>query len=715
MAPAVLPITGYMDRLSARPGERLAVKVSAEGGGDYEADVVRIRLADPNPAGPGIKYEPQPGLGGRFPARFQESRPGSFARIPAHPCQAALRLVASLLVQPWLLRASPSTLMAGGGWRLEATQDALRLVAEGSEVVLPLALFRRHWYRVWIGFDTEAGKLLLGCAALAGEILGVREAQGRVSLRADGLTLAARLAPEGATDFFNGRIEDPALHAAWPADRPPAAAGSDLQGLVAWWDFSQGIETQAIVDQGPLGLHGTLVNVPTRAVCGSRWSGGEMSWSRAPRDYAAIHFHEDDLYDCGWQTDFELAIPEDLRSGVYGLRLRHRGAEDIVPFYVLPPRGKPQAKVCFLASSFTYQAYGNHARGNFAGPLADRAKAWGATPYNPDGYPTYGRSTYNFHPDGTGHSFSSRLRPLLTVRPSFLTFPDAQGSGLRHFSADTHLLDWMEAKGIAYDVVTDEDLDDEGVDLIRGYATVLTGSHPEYHTAGTLDALQAYTAGGGKLVYLGGNGFYWRIVRSPRLPGMIELRRAEGGIRAWAAEPGESYHQLDGTYGGLWRRNGRPPQRLCGVGFSSQGLFEGAWYRRLPASRRPDLAWIFEGVVEEKLGDYGLSGGGAAGFELDRADVELGTPRDAVVLARSEGHSGSFVVVPEELLSHIGTVSGEKPADLIRGELVYFERPGGGAVFSVGSITFCGSLSHNGYDNGISRILENVVRRFAGL
>src|SRR3546814_5319840 len=52
------------------------------------------------------------------------------------------------------------------------------------------------------------------------------------------------------------------------------------------------------------------------------------------------------------------------------------------------------------------------------------------------------------------------------------------------------------------------------------------------------------------------------------------------GIRAWAAETGEYYHQLDGALGGLWRRNGRPPQRLVGVGFSSQGMFEGSHYRR---------------------------------------------------------------------------------------------------------------------------------------
>jgi hypothetical protein len=30
----------------------------------------------------------------------------------------------------------------------------------------------------------------------------------------------------------------------------------------------------------------------------------------------------------------------------------------------------------------------------------------------------------------------------------------------------------------------------------------------------------------------------------------------------------------------------------------------------------------------------------------------------------------------------------------------------------VGSITFCGSLSHNRYDNNVSRILRNVIERF---
>jgi N,N-dimethylformamidase len=69
--------------------------------------------------------------------------------------------------------------------------------------------------------------------------------------------------------------------------------------------------------------------------------------------------------------------------------------------------------------------------------------------------------------------------------------------------------------------------------------------------------------------------------------------------------------------------------------------------------------------------------------------------------------------VPEELLSHIATVSGEAPESLKRAEIVYFETARGGAVFSVGSITFCGSL-WNGkkFDGPVSRLLENVVTRF---
>jgi N,N-dimethylformamidase len=218
---------------------------------------------------------------------------------------------------------------------------------------------------------------------------------------------------------------------------------------------------------------------------------------------------------------------------------------------------------------------------------------------------------------------------------------------VRHLPSDLYLLDWLEQMGHRYDVITDEDLHAEGLQLLAPYRVVLTPTHPEYQSLRTMDALAAYLERGGRLMYLGGNGFYWRVAAHPALPGALEVRRAEGGIRAWAAEPGEYFMSLDGQYGGLWRRNGRPPQKLAGIGFTSQGPFEGSYYRRLPASRDPRVSWIFDGVPDEILGDFGLSGGGAAGFELDRADQRLGTPPHALVLASSEKHDlTKFVLVP---------------------------------------------------------------------
>ena len=117
-------------------------------------------------------------------------------------------------------------------------------------------------------------------------------------------------------------------------------------------------------------------------------------------------------------------------------------------------------------------------------------------------------------------------------------------------------------------------------------------------------------------------------------------------------------------------------------------------------------------MKSETVGDYGFSGNGAAGFELDRADYRLGTPENTRVIASSEDHHGSFIPVPEELLTHITTWSGEPIDKLVRADMVYQRSDSGSQLFSTGSITFCGSLLYNDADNDISRIVSNVLRRF---
>ena len=716
----VVPLIGYLDRFSARPGERIAVKVSSQFDRPYRADLVRIVHGDANPAGPGIKLDGlAAAFAGEYPSRVQPVHSGSCGVVMAaapiilpDPCTIVVR------VQPWLLDGRPQTVLAiDGGLSLWVAGDGATLEVGGNRMQVRAPMLPRRWYELRI--IASDGRLRLRQTALERSWgvadSGETEMPGTAGILGR-LAFGAGFSPQPGPQenpyrgFFNGRIEDPAILLG--AFDDPAPIEPERCECLAWWDFSREIPTDRIADREHA-LPGLLINLPTRAVRGSRWTGEEMNWKHAPRQYAAIHFHQDDLYDCGWDTDFTVEIPADMKTGIYGVRLCCNDTEDIVPFYVLPPVGTTTAPIAFLASTFTYQIYGNHRRGNTDDAFFARQAEWGAYPWNADQHPEYGASTYNTHPDGSGICYSSMRRPLLTMRPGYITYNDSRGSGLRHFPADTHLVDWLAAKGIAYDVITDHDLDRENAALLRPYCAVVTGSHPEYHTPNTLDALQEYVGGGGRLAYLGGNGFYWRIATSEALPGVVEVRRAEGGIRAWAAEPGEYFQALDGGYGGLWRRNGRPPQMLCGVGFSAQGLFEGSYYRRMPDAADPRAAWIFEGIEGDVIGDFGLSGGGAAGFELDRADAALGTPPNALILARSEGHQRHFVVVPEELLTHVTTVTGERPRDLIRAEIVYFETVAGGAVFSTGSITFCGSLSHNNYDNNISRMLENVLRRFA--
>jgi len=238
----------------------------------------------------------------------------------------------------------------------------------------------------------------------------------------------------------------------------------------------------------------------------------------------------------------------------------------------------------------------------------------------------------------------------------------------------------------------------------------MTGTHPEYHTSKTLNALEEYRDSGGGLIYLGGNGFYWRIARHEEDESLLEIRRSEDGIRAWAAEPGEYYNAFDGNYGGLWRRNGRPPQQLVGIGFTAQGNFVSMPYHRTCFDSEFD--WVFEGIDDKIIGDFGFSGHGAAGFELDRRDEKLDQGMEMTILAQSFDEKNQFVLVPEEVLTHLTNLSGGPEADVKRADMVYFKTATGGQVFATGSITFCGSLPWNKYDNNISTLLGNVVSKF---
>ena len=735
-------LMGYCDPQSAAPGGTVRIMASCLGADAFRCDIVRLLSAEAGPAHPPFREEVvATPANGEYPARRQPIEIGSFALVPASPEIAACEsFTLQLFLYPTLPGRGRQAL--AGTWSAQ-TRSGFALVlneAGAPELMLgdgkgriaklssEVPLYERRWYFLAASFDAAGGRLHLLQQPLADKSFHPARrvsAEARTdvehAVRPGPFLFAAwhredvaRPSPAGslrAGGFFNGKLDRPRLcrralseAEAWSLAGETMPSGLEA-AVVAAWDFSRDIGTETIRDASSHRLDGLTVNLPTRAVTGHNWTGQEMNWTQAPGEYGAIHFHEDDLADACWLPDVEFLVPDDLPSGCYAARLRAGEAEFHVPFFVRPARrAATAAKLVYLASTATYTVYTNNL-GRFVGGAElhhGRLTVLDATDQLLLKYPELGLSTYDRHRDGSGVCYSSRLRPATNVRPN---------GRLWNYCADMFVVDWLTRCGQPFDVITDEDLHREGLDILRPYRCLVTGSHPEYFSTEMLDALDGFARGGGRLMYLGGNGFYWRIAYHPSNPGIVEVRRAEDGTRAWIAEVGEYHHCFDGQYGGLWRRQARPPNLLTGVGFISQGFDKSSYYRRTPQGRDARASFIFAGVEGEVLGDFGMLQDGAAGLELDCYDAALGSPPHALVVASSENHSNVYELVAEEIAVAHGATDGVQ-SPRIRADMVFFETPGGGAVFSTGSIAYAGSLGSNGFANNIARLTGNVLSRF---
>jgi len=729
-------VLGYSDVWSVAPGAKIRFKVSTYGPERYRADLVRVISGEDEPErGVFREEEIDAPFNGEHPGRLQPIDAGSYAVVAE---STVLGRLESFTVQCWLFATTPNKGEQGviTQWRDDPRTGFALLIDDNGSVAMRVAdgiggfteistgapLAERRWYLVCGSYDASTREMSVSQEPLASTLEGLRAA--RASVAASGYAGAKiplmfgafpAIQPNGKPGtkcHFNGKIDRPRLSGSvLSAAEISAAAAREMPHdhnpqIVAAWDFARGIGTDAILDVGPHSLHGHTVNLPSRGCKGHNWSGTEQSWRHAPQEYGAIHFHEDDLYDADWDTDFEYVVPTDLRSGVYAARLRVDGDESYVNFFVRPPKGTTTSKLAFLASTVTYMAYAN-IQWNFHERYAEATETFWTTMEKADVFlqehEEFGLSTYDTHSDRSGARFASRLQPVLSLVPETHCWS---------LKADAHILGWLENQGIECDVITDEDLHREGAGVLEPYSAVLTSAHPEYYTTAMLEGLRSYIAGPGRLIYLGGNGFIWRCALSEEFPGAVEVRRAEDGIRYRDEEPGEYYLEFSGEYGGLWRRLGVPPQAVVGVGTIAVGFDASGYYRRKKGSFDPRASFIFEGIGDDEIiGNFGYLGGGASGSEIDTVDPMLGTPTHTLVLASSEGHSKNTLIVPDEIGFHHVAMDGVQ-SPLVRADMTFFETPGGGAVFSVGSIAWAASLPHNGYDNNVSRITANVVRRF---
>lgn len=729
---------GYASRWTARPGESVAFHVSTAAA-RYEATLVRL-LGGVDAAG--AVPELALGDGARCAGAEQTIATGSFAEVGDDP---RLALGASFTVQLWICATTPSGngaqgVVGRGGGELGAPGWGLALTPEGdllgwvqdaagarATVRSGLALRPGRWTFAALVLDGAAGELRLHQAARSPWLrdeAAVRAAPAGVAVDAarGPLLIAGPAAPAASPEagaaprFLNGKLDgvriwSGALAAAaldrLAADAPPLEVARDR--LVAAWDLAQRCDGEEIVDTSGNDLHGRVVNRPARAVTGRNWSGDEVDFRLRPQEYGAIHFHADDLDDAGWETSFELTVPADAPSGVYAARLAfHGGSVEHVPFVV---RGTGRANVALVLPTYTYQAYGNQ---RFGDELRERL-----APLRADGDATLGRyeryavehdlglSLYDAHADGSMCRYSSRRRPILEFQPRYTYWLTGEP---RHFSADLRLLGWLAARGTDCELLTDEDLDRDGAAALRGHRVVLTGSHPEYVTGAMRRALAAYTSGGGRLMYMGGNGFYW-VTSTNAERDVVEVRRGHAGTRAGDSPPGEQHHSTSGELGGLWRHRGGAPNDLVGVGFSAQGWGSGAAYRRLPDSADPRAAYVFDGVADDAPIGAGGPLGGAAADEVDRAERALGTPETALVLASSSGgHSRHFQLAVEDVPAMRPGQGGDECPD-VRADLTLAPLSGGGAVFATGSIgwvvSFCADPG-----GAAARVTANVLDRF---
>ncbi len=740
-------LIGYTDKFSVAPGEQIRFMVSTDSP-TYEATIIRLIHADENPNGPGFKEEViDTPVNCQYTGRKQIAYAGSFVLVENCPVLGQLN---SLTLQAWIYPTTPQKGKPQGLLTKWSATDEVGYglyIGEGGDLGLWIgdgtgdiervhsgkALRAHQWYFVAATCDTENQEACLYQVPLSNWRLDTSSVvlEKVIQTQRPGRNEAPLLiaAAYGETigphrvvgrGLYNGKIDNPrifarALRRTEIERLKQGVSPEDIEGddLVAAWDFAADVASAKVADLGRHQLHGVAVNMPARAVTGHDWKGDEFDYKHVLGEYGAIYFHDDDLEDGRWEADFELEVSNQLKSGAYAARLTSGSQEDYIPFFVRPSRGRPSAPILFLVPTMTYLAYANERMESLSdheSGVTDRQ----ITPDTLDLYlaehPEFAMSLYDHHTDGSGCIYSSRLRPIVNMRPKYRMW---LVGAPRHLGADLYLVDWLEEKGFAYDVVTDEDVHFERQDLLADYRVVMTGTHPEYWTAPMLAAVEGYLSDGGKVMYLGGNGFYWVTSVDPKRPHIVEVRRGIAGTRAWDSAPGECYHSTTGELGGLWRHRGKTPNRLVGVGFGAMGWAAPApGYVRKPDSFDERAAFIFDGIAEDEIiGNFGLVLEGAAGDELDRIDYSLGTPPHALLLASSTSHGKSVLPVMEDY-TQISTALMTGETANVRADMVYFEIANDGAVFSVGSICWCGSLSHNHYDNNVSRITENVLRRF---
>jgi hypothetical protein len=345
---------------------------------------------------------------------------------------------------------------------------------------------------------------------------------------------------------------------------------------------------------------------------------------------------------CGWPTSFTFTVPDDARSGIYSARCTDLSGQATHICFVVRPPAGQRAELAVLANTNTWTSYNE----------------WG------------GRSKYSV-PMGTTLSFA---RPNPGITPIEYNVID------HLLRAELRLHNWLEDEGYSFDVYSDLDFH-KGIGNFAAYQALLISTHPEYWTAAMMDHLEDYLAVGGSLLYLGGNGLFEQV----------EIDEAAGTLT----------HMQDNTTrsrDASYFRNLQPPRperAVLGVAYRYDNYMTFAPYRVLePGHRLLAGTGLAQGDL---IGENGINGRGASGWEMDTSIA--GTAADGVIVSATGPDDRG---APP--LNTVVIARGTNPG--FGADMTCHDTPAGGRVFSVGSISFVGSMVG---DSNLQQIVRNVL------
>ena len=372
------------------------------------------------------------------------------------------------------------------------------------------------------------------------------------------------------------------------------------------------------------------------------------------------------------------------RSGLYYLHAKGETSGEFFSFPWIVAPAKPQAPIAILASTNTWLAYNNFGgRSNYIN--ADRLPEVPVVNARQDLIRYNKAGSFNVwgFPDDDYLPLSfERPEPGNIVREhEEVTDPITGRLPCGMAPAEWRLLGWMEREGFAYDYYSEGQLHDGTLNL-DDYRILVLSIHPEYWSRQMYLKVKEWVhQRGGKLMYLGGNGLNCEVefLEGDRLRFKTFLQPSTGGALGMP-DPANPEIYLDSRM----HRTLESEASLLGVVCTETGIMTAAPYKVIDQEH-----WIFAGTGLKNGDLFGENSlqerihGGASGHETDKRSPH--SPPGTRLLAK-------------------GTNIDDGGA-----EIVHYETGSGGAVFSVGSITYVPCLL---VDDHISRITANVIRRF---